>query len=271
MRKIVVASGKGGVGKTTLTINLALALTNYGRQVILIDGNFNFPHIGLMLGKSNFEGTIISAIEGDKLISEVVYKHQSGLKMIAGNISLEHLHKKDIEKFNKAILQLDKYVESVIIDTEAGFNKDTVDIIKNGTDIILVTTPDFVSVTETLKLLKVIKQNEVQKILGIVVNKYTGKGSDMKIENIQTLLGEKIIGVIPDHKSIKESLKLKHPVIYSSPSAPTSEAFEKLACNIIGKKYEKKEIVKKTKVVGIMEKVGLKKWYESLMEDEDED
>jgi len=271
MRSVVIASGKGGVGKTTLALNLALALTRYGRQTILVDGNFDFPHVGLMLGKSNFEETIISAIEDRKNIKEVVYKHQSGLKIVPGNISLEHLHKKDINKFNKLVNQLDEYAEIVIVDSGHGFNKENIEVIGNCTDIILVTTPDFVSVTETLKLLKIIKQNPNSKILGVIVNKDSGKDYDMKVENIQTLLGEKVIGVVPEHKSVKQSSKLKHPLIYSHPSSAATEAIEKIACNLINKPYQKKEVVKKTKLVNIMDKVGLKKWYETLLDEEDED
>ncbi|MCB9358397.1 P-loop NTPase [Candidatus Woesearchaeota archaeon] len=267
MRTIVIASGKGGVGKTTFALNISLALGKYGRQVILIDGNFDSPHIGLMLGKSNFEETIISALEG-KDITEVVYKHQSGVKVIAGNISLEHRHKKDIPKFNKLIRKLEEYAEALVIDTSSD-TADSIEIIKHATDVILITTPDFISVTETLKLMKVIEQNN-QKIVGVIVNKYSGKEYDMKIENIQSLIGQKVIGVVPFHKNVMESLKLKYPVVYSHPQSPATEAFEKIACNMIGVEYKKDEPENKTKTAVVMEKVGLKKWYENLME-EDED
>ncbi|MFT4303412.1 MAG: P-loop NTPase [Candidatus Woesearchaeota archaeon] len=267
MRIIVLASGKGGVGKSTIALNLGLALTKYGRQIILIDGNFKSPNIGLMLGKSNFEETIISALEG-KEITDCVYKHQSGIRLIPGNISLEHLNKKDINKFNKSIRKLEEYAEALIIDTNSGLD-DNVDIIKHATDVILLTTPDFISVTETLKLIKVIEQNN-QTILGIIVNKYSGKEYDMKIENIQTLIGKKIIGVIQQHKNILESLKLKYPVLYSHPDSPVSEDIEKLACNLIGKEYKKEQVQQKTKMEIAMEKVGLKKWYENLLEEDDE-
>lgn len=270
MRTIVIASGKGGVGKTTIALNLSLALGKYGRQIILIDANFESPHVGLMLGKSNFEETIITAIEDKKQMKDIVYKHQSGLRIIAGNISLENLHKKDIDKFCKLLPQLNDYAEAVILDLSSGFHKDTIETIDNCTDIILVTTPDFISITETLKLLKIISAKNSKKILGVIVNKDSGREYDMKIENIQSLLGQKVIGVIPEHKSVKESLKLKYPVVYSHPSSPATEAFEKLACNLIGIKYEKKEPEKKTKMGSVMEKVGLKKWYENLMQDDED-
>lgn len=269
MRYIAVTSGKGGVGKTTIAINLATALTRYGRQVILIDANFDFPNVGLMLGKSNFEETIISAIEGKKKIDKTIYKHQSGLKLIAGNISLEHMHKKDIEKFNKLLPELEDKAEALILDVASGLNKENLDIIKNCHDLLAVTTPDFISVTETLKLLKVAKSHK-KNILGVIVNRYANKDYDMKIENIQSLINEKIIAVIPDDKSLKESLKLKYPVVYSHPNAVSTVAFEKLACNLIGMPYQEKKPAKQTKFMKVMEKLGLKKWYEALKE-EDED
>lgn len=270
MRTIVIGSGKGGVGKTTISMNLALALTSYGRQVILVDANFNNPHIGLILGKSNFEDTIISAIEDKKKINEIIYRHQSGLKLIPGNISLEHLHKKDIAKFNALLPELKDYAEAFVIDIETGFNKDAIEVLDNCTDIILVTTPDFVSVTETLKLLKIIREKNKEKILGVVLNMHSGKSYDMNIQNIQSLLEEKVIGVIPFHRTVKESMRMKYPVVYTHPNSPATDAFEKLACSLIGKKYEKPNPVKKSKMMDVLEKVGLKKWYESLMEDVEE-
>lgn len=270
MKTLVVASGKGGVGKTTIAINLALGLSQHGRQVILIDGNFEFPNVGLMLGKSNFEETLIAALEGKKEIAEIVYKHHSGLRIIPGSISLEHIHKKDLNKFIKLIGDLKEYAELVIVDVGTGLHTDTLHIVKEATEIMLVTTPDFVSVTETLRTIKAIRQQEHHgTILGIVVNQYTGHDHDMSIENIQTLLGEKVIGTIPYHHSVKEALKLKYPVLFSHPTSAASSAFDKLACNLIGVPYEQKQ-PKRSKVEDTIDKLGLRKWYDSLVKEVDD-
>jgi septum site-determining protein MinD len=267
MRYIAIVSGKGGVGKTTIAVNLATALSKYGRQVILVDANFDFPHVGLMLGKSNFEETIISVIEKDTDMGKAVYRHQSGLKLIPGSISLEHFHKRDIEKFKKSLASLKDKAEALLLDLASGLNRDNLDIIKNCHDLIVVTTPDFISVTETLKLIKVAKTHD-KNIVGIVVNKYSGKDYDMKIENINALLKEKVIAVIPDHSSIKQALKLKYPVVYSHPYSKATEAFEKFACSLIKVEYHPPK-QKRSRLMNVMESVGLKRWYEALMEEED--
>jgi len=269
MRYIAVTSGKGGVGKTTISLNLVTALSRYGRQVILIDANFDFPNLGLMLGKSNFEETIVSAIEGQKDIDKTIYRHQSGLKLIPGSISMENLRKKDIEQFNKLLPELHDKAEALVLDTGAGLNEENLNIIKNCHDLLIVTTPDFIAITETLKMIKVARSHD-KNILGIIVNRFTGRDYDMKIENIQTLLNERVIAVVPEDRAVKEALKLKYPVIYSHPNAPSTVAIEKLACNLIGVQYKEKEPEKKGKLADIMDKVGLKKWYEALKE-EDED
>lgn len=272
MKTIAITSGKGGTGKTTIAINLCLALTKYGRQVILADGNFNSPNVGLMLGSTNFDDTIFHAIDDDRNLAEIVYRHQSGLKIIPGDISLEKIHKKDLEKFQEKMKDLENYAESVFVDTDSSFLHDNVKFLKNLTDIILVVTPDLLSVSETLKLLKLLKNKENKpNIIGVIVNMHNNQDFDMDLKNIQTILDEKIIGIIPYHKSIKQSLKLKFPVLYSHPESKTSVAFEKIACNLIGEKYvDPNTNKKKTKMEIVMEKVGLKKWYENLTDEDEE-
>lgn len=269
MRTIAIVSGKGGTGKTTVALNLTLALTKYGRQVILADGNFDCPHVGLMLGSSNFSDTIFHAIEDNRNLSEIVYKHQSGIKIIPGDISLEKIHKKDLVKFKEKIKDLEKYAETVIIDTDSSFLHDNIMFLREASDIIMVVNPDLLSVSETLKLLKLLKHGEKHpNILGIVINKKSNKEYDMGIDNIQTILNEKIIGIIPDSDSVKHSLKIKFPVLYSHPDSKPSIAFEQLACNLIGKKYVDERTTKpKKKIEVVMEKLGLKKWYENLTEE----
>ena len=269
MRTIAIASGKGGTGKTTIAINLTLALTKYGRQVILADGNFNNPNIGLMLGSTKFEDTIFHAMDEDRNISEIVYKHQSGLKIIPGDISLEKIHKKDLVKFNDKLQDLKNNAEAVVIDTDSSFLHENVSLLKSIDSVIIVVTPDLISISESLKLLKLLKQGDNKtNVLGIVINMKTNKEYDLSLKNIESILHEKIIGIIPYHDSIKHSLKIKFPVLYSHPDSKASAAFEKLACNLIGKKYKDPKAEKPmTKMESVMEKIGLKKWYETIIED----
>lgn len=272
MKTLAIVSGKGGTGKTTISLNLSLALIKYGRQIITVDGNFETPHIGLMLGSSSFEDNIFHAIEEDRNLTEIVYKHQSGLKIIPGNISLEKLHKKDFTKFKEKIKELSNFAELVIVDTDSSFMHDNITFLRGINDIIIVTTPDLLSVTENIKLLKILTSGEKHpKILGVIVNKKTNKDYDMTIENIEELLKQKVIGIIPEHDSIKYSQKLKFPVLYSHPDSKASISYEKIACNLIGQKYKDDTQDKpKTKMEKVMEKVGLKKWYETLVEESED-
>ena len=270
MRSIAIVSGKGGVGLTTISINLATAITSYGRACILVDADLDAPNAALVLGKTSFEETTESIIKGTHSIKQAVFKHQSGLMLIPGSVSIEHLGKKEQDKLLKACTELESVAELLIFDTNTGFGEDVLAILPKVTDIILVTTPDFVSLTESLKMIKIIKQKKGH-LLGVVVNKYSNKEHDLKIENIQSVLNEPVIGIIPEDYAIKESLHLKFPVVYSHPRSKASMSFHKLACNLIEVTYEppQEESTKKQKVMEtVMEKIGLKKWYNTVTKED---
>ena len=237
-RFLSIASGKGGVGKTTVAINLGTALSSLGVEVLVVDGNLYTPNLGLYLGISKFPATLHDAIKGTKNIRETVYIHSSGLKIIPSSISLEDMKNLNLENMNKVMLDLYGTADIVLIDVSAGVGEEAVSAIKSSEEMILVLTPDSASIADAIKTMNVAKDLGI-KTRGVVVNK-AADNSEFSNESITALFGLPIISTIPEEPMIKAAVSIKQPVVFSYPECPASIAFRKLAAELIGQKYEEK-------------------------------
>ena len=234
---IVIANAKGGVGKTTTAINLAHALNQFGRETIVVDANFETPNVNLMLGSSSTSYTLIDALDGSKKISDVVYQHTSGLKIIPSTISLEKLKTANYDNLADTLIGLHNKVEVVIIDSGSGLDEKLISTLKIADHVILVTNPEIHAVTDALKTVKLIHENGIH-ILGVVINKDTPDKFKLTPHNIEAILEKPILGIIPDDPAVKRSIHYKHPVTYSHPNSSAAVAFKKIAAKLIGEKYE---------------------------------
>ena len=256
---IVIASGKGGTGKTTTAINIGTALSDFGRDVVVVDANLDNSNIGLHLGMHSTQLTLHDVLKGKKHIKEVVYSHPSGLKIITSDISLAKSRNTKKEKLADILMELAGATEIVIIDTATGLGKELESIIKKSDEVLIVTTPELPSVTDALKTIRLAEENNAT-VIGVVLNRYGDKDVDMDAENIEKMLGKQILAIIPEDKNVRKSIKLKHPVIYAYPMAPSSVGFKKLAAKLIGEKYET-ELEKQEKLSvfnHVLRKLGLK-------------
>ena len=235
-KTIGVISIKGGVGKTTTVINLGTALSNFGRDVIILDANLSTPNIGIHLGTPSVPITLNDVLEGKKKIRDAAYIHPSGLKVILSSIALERYKEEHILKLKDAINDLEGASEVVIIDAAAGLGKEAKTAIAVADEAIIVTTPDLPSVTDALKTIKT-SEKLGTKIIGIVVTKVNNDNLEMTLRNVETILEKPIIGVIPNDNSIRKSLYLKNPVNYTHPTSGASVAYKKLAAKLIGERY----------------------------------
>ena len=254
---IVIASGKGGVGKTTTVINLGSALDKFGHKAIIIDGDLYKPNIGINLGMAITPHDLHDALKGKKHIKEMVYLHSSGVKMVPGDISLKALTNLKLEKLRDVLLDLEGAAEIVLIDSATGLSRDTLLVIKAADEVIVVTNPELAAVTDALKLIKKTEEMGV-KVAGIVVNKVTGSKLELPIKNIQSMLGKKVIAVIPEDSSVKEAVKMKHPVVHSHPDSGASIAFKKLAAYLLGERYEHSLSSKESRFEQFLKKTGFK-------------
>ena len=122
MRTLAVTAGKGGVGKTTLTVNLGIALRNLGFRVCIIDANFTAPDIALQLGFSP-ETTIWEVLKGKSELTDALYEHECGLHIIPGSQELDVASSRDVYKRLKRKMKKLKY-DFIILDTPPGLGDD---------------------------------------------------------------------------------------------------------------------------------------------------
>ena len=236
-KTIAIASAKGGVGKTTTAINLGTALAKFGRQVIVVDGNLETPNVGIHLGAPVVPVSVHDAVKGEKSIRDCVYSHESGVRIAPGSISIKDLKNTKQTDFSRVLKGLEGTTELVIVDSCAGLGKEMVSCVESADEVLVVTTADLPAVTDALKTIEIIEENG-KTVIGVVLNRVRNDNVELKADAIEALVEKPVIASIPEDESIRESLKKKHPVVYSHPDAPSTTAYKQLAALMVGQKYE---------------------------------
>ena len=235
---IGIVSGKGGVGTTTVTVNLGCALTGFGRDCLVIDGDLHKSNVGLQLGSPVVDKTLHDVLAGKHRIHDSAYMHSSGLKLILGNANHEDYELKiKSDNMKETIFGLVGACEVVLIDCGNGLNDHNKHAIISCDKLLFVVEADIVSVLDTLKVVKYAKEKGIE-IMGAIVNKHFDDGINLDIENVKQMLEMEIIGVVPFDHDVRKSLHVRHPVCYSHPQAPASASFKKIAATLIGENYE---------------------------------
>ena len=241
MAKIfVVTSGKGGTGKTTTSINLAAALTNLNNEVILVDANLTTPNVGLHLGAPIVPITLNHILNNKADISDAIYEHHSGTKIIPASLSIKELKDINYKNFNSFAKKLKKISDFVIFDSAAGLGEEARSVINSADEIIIVTNPEMPAVTDALKTIKFVEEKN-KPIKGIIVNRVKRNKIEMPVSNLKEMLEYPIIGIIPEDVSIQESIIKKDAVFHTHPKSKASKSYKNIALRILGKSPTEKK------------------------------
>lgn len=234
---IVIASSKGGVGKTTTAINLGTAITSFGRDVIVLDANLSTPNVSLYLGAPNVPVTLHDVLHNNKKITDAIYMHSHGLKIIPASQSFKDNTKKtDYDKLTRLVKSLSGMAEYVIIDSSAGLSDEAINSIKLGDEILVVSTPDLPSVGDALRTIKKAKEHD-KDVSGIILTRVYDDELELSKEDVEALLETPVIGIIPEDDTVREAVQMKSPVTFSHPNAPSSLGYKELAAKLLGEKY----------------------------------
>ena len=240
---ISITSGKGGVGKTTITANLSAALSEIGKNVVAIDANFTTPNLGLFLGVYLPEVTIHDVLAGRGELKKSIYFHPLGFKIICGSLNVN-----DLENVNPEIfLNIPKSFENsdfVLIDTAAGLGREAIYGLKASEKVIIVTTPDIASLMDAYRVSK-IAEDLGKEIIGIILNFVPKRREKIAIEKTKTFLNYPILGVLNEDKKVRIANNEKVPIIQKFPNSKFSKEMRKIAYKIAGYEFSKKDFVSK--------------------------
>ena len=252
MTKIItVASGKGGVGKTTIATNLAASMYDLGSKVVLMDTNLTTPNLGFHLGIPLHPRTLHDVLRGEIPIQQSVFVHPTGLHVIPAGISLSDLKNTDPSKLAKAVLDLVGDYETVVMDGSAGLGRESMASLEAADEVLIVTNPNIPAVTDALKAVKIAEEFGTN-VLGVVLNRVTGKSSELDIQDVESLVGYPVISVIKENPLFHESLAAKTPLVYYNPRDEDALKIKKLAADILGINWEMPRIEQRSFIQRIL-------------------
>lgn len=236
-RTILIASGKGGVGKTTLTSNLAYALTQLGENVIAVDANLTTPNLGMHFGMHLAPRTLQDVLKGKIRLEKAMYTHPYGFRFIPASISTRDLAGVDVGRLQSAMLGLTGKADYVLMDCAAGLGREATSAIAAADEILLVTNPDLPSVADALKAAEVARSMN-KDIIGVVVNRTKGKRHELGIGAIRELLEVPVIAQIPEDRMVAESIAAKRPIMDYASDSPAAVEILKLAAKLSGRRLK---------------------------------
>lgn len=229
-RVISVVSGKGGVGKTTMTSNLGVALSKHGEDVVIIDGNFSGANIAQHFGMGFQDVSLNDVLEGDAYITQAVAKHPEGVSVLPASI-LEF--ESETENLKHSLIDFLGDKDYVLIDAAAGVGDEVEAAVEASDEILLVSKPELPSLTNTLGAKELADQKD-RDVIGLVLNEVRDENHEVEHEDIKELVGEDVIGRVPDHEHVREAIALRNPVVSYKPESRASHAIEDVAYKMRG-------------------------------------
>ena len=246
---IAIASGKGGTGKTTISANLSVALSKFGKDVIVLDADIAMANLELVMGLDGKPITLNDVLAGSASVEQAIYEGPGGVKVVPAGVSLDSFKKAKPEKLLEVLSKLHELGDIIIIDCPAGIGKEALTAISTAEHLILIVNPEISSITDALKVVAIARRFETN-ILGTIINRTTMDDSELSSKAIETILEVPILGVIPEDPNVRRCAAFGEPIVIRYPNSPASQAIMQIAARLTGREYipkqtEEKSFIKK--------------------------
>jgi len=238
VRVIAVTGGKGGVGKTSVAVNLATGLAAAGRRVVLLDGDLGLANVDVLLGLSP-RYTLAHVLCGERTLDEILVSSPQGFKIVpaaSGAADLASMagagHLTLVQAFSSLATRLDV----LIVDTAAGIAPGVLQFSQAAQHVLVVVTDEPASLTDAYALIKVLSRDHGVSRFRVVSNmsRAVGEGETLfkKLAKVTGRFLDVLLeyaGEIPDDEHVRRAIRAQRPVLDAHPASPAGRAFKKLA------------------------------------------
>jgi flagellar biosynthesis protein FlhG len=240
-RTVVVASGKGGVGKSNLAANLAVALGARGAKVLLLDADFSQANLDLLLGLHP-RYDLQHVLSGERTLEEIVVQGPRGVTLVPAASGVPELA--DLDDFRREMILrglglLDKDVDLVLIDTASGVSRQVTSFCLAADDVIVMTTPEMPAFSDAYGLVKGLQAQGLSRAPQLVVSMaITAEEADETAHRIRLVarrflqLDMPYLGVVPFDAAVASAVRRQEPVVTAFPQSPAAAAYQALAARL---------------------------------------
>ncbi|MBU3214244.1 MinD/ParA family protein [Clostridium estertheticum] len=243
-RIITVTSGKGGVGKSNIVVNLSIALQKMGKKVMIFDADIGMGNDDIIMGCSS-KYSVFDVISKGKEIEEVVLTGPFGVKLLPGGSALtkvEDLTEVERNMFLSKLTALTG-LDYIIMDTGAGVNKSVLGFIACCEDLVIVTTPEPTSLTDAYSLLKAVKHFDIKNSAKVIINRSLDNNeADLTFNKFNNAVNKfldmklEYLGKIGEDKKLSYAVRQQEPVVVSYPNSGAAQDINKIASKLEGAK-----------------------------------
>jgi len=239
--RIAVTSGKGGVGKTSLTINLAVAMARLGHRVGILDADFGLGNIDVMLGLTP-EEHLGAVLDGTRRVDDIMIEGPSGIRIIPAGSGVRSLTALDDERWLRLTAAVDhaaRDLDFLLVDTATGIADAVLDVIGLADYVLVVTSYDPAAVVDAYAVIKLVSAANAAKPIGVVVNSARSAEEGGLVFRQISLAADRFLGrtlrydghVLED-RQVKESVFAQTPLIGAGATGPATGCIRRLATRL---------------------------------------
>lgn len=254
-RVITVTSGKGGVGKSNMAVNLATQFTEQGKRVIIFDGDFGLANVEVMFGTLP-KYNLSDVLYGTMSIEDIVTTGPKGIGFVSGGsgvTTLNNLNESQLTRVSQSLSRLDGLCDILIVDTGAGVNNQVLDFVLASPEVIMVSTPEPSSITDSYALLKAMYKSprfmadtRVYLVANKVESEIEGRAVYDKMNQVVTkfLSGHiEYLGMIPQDMNLEKCVRAQQVVSICMPQTKSAKAYSNLCNKLLSEERAKKQSV----------------------------
>ena len=238
LQVIAVTGGKGGTGKTAVSVNLATAFARAGRSTMLLDGDLGLANVDVLLGLTP-RCTLEHVLSGQRRLEEIILETGSGVRVVpaaSGVARMAALSATEQAAIVRAFSTLPGALDVLIVDTAAGLGESVLQFCQSAQQVLVVLRDEPASLTDTYALIKVLSRSHGVRKFRVLANMTRharqGEGVFRRLQRVTDRyleVGLDFVGEIPEDGALQQAVQVQRPVLEAFPMSPAARAFERLA------------------------------------------